>query len=539
MQPISSPETAQPLLFLSYCRRETPFVNALFKRLEHDGYDVWLDYQCLIPGRPWQVQIDLGIVESDVFLLVVSREAIASPNVEYEWRRALALEKRIVLLIFEAVSLPMELQYCEWIDFRGIFEHSVKKLQVQLALPATQKHNPPQEGFKVSPWVWFTVAIATIVSVISIFSWWALYIPYYLIPLPYRILRRDFNFYRVQNALLFLPITTFFQVVMLLPDEWSSVKLWLVYLNVASVVLLLILLRTPAVRRWVKPIASRPQFANPYVPKIRNPRPVRYWIDAAPEDENYAKDIHCRLQRYGHLPVAETDSPEVVIVLISEFNRGTTFCLRKATIYPVILQSTNNVDPDLQRVQWIDFRSGLRNLDRFAQLLPEPARLLKALGVAPISDQIVLPKIVQTLVYTLSFLAVVATGGWLTFVMQHLHALSLKEAGLTMLFQITPTVLTIRMIQALIRRNHPIATAGWLAQILFLLFLFAGAQIGVLIVSVSDVMESFTQSQSLALIRLSIFHLINLLTICGLALLALWYRRDLRRWFPVRPSTGS
>jgi hypothetical protein len=91
MQPISSPETAQPLLFLSYCRRETPFVNDLFRLLERAGYDVWLDYQCLIPGRPWQVQIDLGIVEADVFLLVVSREAIASPNVEYEWRRALAL----------------------------------------------------------------------------------------------------------------------------------------------------------------------------------------------------------------------------------------------------------------------------------------------------------------------------------------------------------------------------------------------------------------------------------------------------------------
>ncbi len=538
MQSSSSPETAQPLLFLSYCRRETPFVNDLFRLLERAGYDVWLDYQCLIPGRPWQVQIDLGIVEADVFLLVVSREAIASPNVEYEWHRALALEKRIVLLIFEAVPLPMELQYCEWIDFRGMFERSVKQLQVQLALPATQKHNPPQEGFKVSPWVWFTVTITAIVSVFSIFSWWTLYVPFYLVPLPYQILKRNFNFYRVQNALLILPITNLFQFVFF-PDEWSLVVGVLMTVSFTSGGLLLLLLRTPALRRWVKPIASRPQFANPYVPKIRNPRPVRYWIDAAPEDENYAKDIHRRLQQYGHLPVAETDAPEVVIVLISEFKRGTTFCFRKATVYPVILQSTNSVDPDLQRVQWIDFRSGLRNLDRFAQLLPEPARLLKALGVAPISDQIVLPKIVQILVYTLSFLAVVAMGGWLTFVMQHLHALSLKEVGLTVLFQITPTVLTIRMIQALIRRNHPIATAGWLAQILFLLFLFAGAQIVVLIVSVGDIMESSTRSQSLSLIRLFIFHLINLLTICGLALLALWYRRDLQRWFPVRPSTGS
>src|SRR5689334_1014902 len=100
----------QPSLFISYSRQQTPFVNRFVDHFEDQGYPIWLDYQRLVPARPWVEQIGSGIMESDVFLLILSKDAIASKNVESEWQMALKLNKRILLVIFEACTLPVELQ---------------------------------------------------------------------------------------------------------------------------------------------------------------------------------------------------------------------------------------------------------------------------------------------------------------------------------------------------------------------------------------------------------------------------------------------
>ena len=67
-------------VFISYSRRESPFVDALLDELEDRGVEVWLDYHCLVPGKPWLDQIVSGIQASDVMLLVVSKASMASLN---------------------------------------------------------------------------------------------------------------------------------------------------------------------------------------------------------------------------------------------------------------------------------------------------------------------------------------------------------------------------------------------------------------------------------------------------------------------------
>lgn len=110
----------KPNLFLSYSRREVGFADDLTDRLEKEGYRVWLDYRNLRPGAPWAEQINRGVDESQVILLLVSKASVASQYVELEWRRVLTEKtKRIILLIFEAVDLPPELEKFEWVDFRG------------------------------------------------------------------------------------------------------------------------------------------------------------------------------------------------------------------------------------------------------------------------------------------------------------------------------------------------------------------------------------------------------------------------------------
>src|SRR5215212_2492354 len=108
-------------VFISYSRRESPFVDVLLDALEDKGVNVWVDYHSLVPAKRWLNQIIEGIRQSDTFLLVVSKDSMASANVELEYKHALEQKKRVILIIFEAVSLPPALQACEWIDFRRSF----------------------------------------------------------------------------------------------------------------------------------------------------------------------------------------------------------------------------------------------------------------------------------------------------------------------------------------------------------------------------------------------------------------------------------
>ena len=92
-------------IFMSYSRREVGFVDDLTHRLETAGFNVWLDYRKLIPGTPWAEQIEKGLKDAEVILLVVSKESIASKYVELEWRHVLDQKhKRIILAIEATIS---------------------------------------------------------------------------------------------------------------------------------------------------------------------------------------------------------------------------------------------------------------------------------------------------------------------------------------------------------------------------------------------------------------------------------------------------
>ena len=194
------PVTAK--LFISYSRAQTPFVDRLADRLEDTGYSLWLDYQSLVPARPWLQQIESWIDSADVVLLIVSRESITSKNVEPEWKRAVGLNKRIILVIFEAVPLPLELHVCEWVDFRSDYKQAFQALIEQIEQPGPPESPPPQAGFKAPPVFWLSLILSVVVLIGSFPAWWTLVLPVILVPLPWRIYKRNYIFHRVIPTLL-------------------------------------------------------------------------------------------------------------------------------------------------------------------------------------------------------------------------------------------------------------------------------------------------------------------------------------------------
>ncbi len=541
-----------PSVFLSYSRRETPFVNQLCDILEDEGIHLWLDYKSLVPAEPWAQQIEHGLVTSDVCVLVVSTESLASKYVELEWKRALELGKRVVLAIFQAVPLPPELQNCEWVDLRTQFKKNAHQLIHILTHPQPPAAPPPQSGFRAAWQVWGVFLLSGLLALLSIPAWWTLIIPYVVAPLPLQAYRRRFNFNLVQFALVLTPFFLMLSGVMFeasfheyLEPGAGTLEEPIMSMGFFAVLLvfgLLVLLNTPAWNRWARPEATRASFANPLDPKIARPRPVRFTIEHAVEDGKFAEDLQAVLQRFGHQLAAAGEQPEAALVLVSAHNTTTTFNPDTQRVYPIILQAVNQIDPVLQRIQWIDMRRGLRNADKLAQLLPEPARLLKALAVAPTGTQSVYP---LPIALGLLFLLVsgVLTGGSILVSLLEIMLRGVEYGfdewmgGLALVNLLNGGMLLLTVYlsaRALDQRK-----GGAAAVYPFLvLFLIQFINLGVPIALTETQQELTAISYDGGGFALVFAFLIFLMggAICALVALLRW--GDVRRWLPRRPNGG-
>jgi TIR domain len=406
-------------LFISYSRAQTPFVDRLADQLEDRGYSLWLDYHNLIPARPWFPQIEAGIDGAEVVLLIVSKESIRSKNVEPEWKRALDRGKRLVLLIFEAVPLPPGLQTCEWVDFRSDHKRAFQQLvglidgQVPSGSPA------PQSGFKAPPVFWMSLCLSLVVLIGSIPAWWTLVLPYVLVPLPRQIFQRNYVFHRVIPTLLVLPLVYWLSWWMMFtsPNSIFHGYRWFAMtwfpLSLLAGWLLAGLLLTPDMQRRGLPEAARWRFANPLMLDNLPPRPVLFAIDHALQDERYAEGLREGLKEHGHRLAESKQEPEATFVLVSTYKKQTNYDSEHQAVYPVLLQSVREIDPEIQRIQWIDFRSGIEPAHKLARLLPQPERLLKGLGVPPTGTQEVFPVAVSALQYFILITGLLQGGGLL------------------------------------------------------------------------------------------------------------------------------
>jgi hypothetical protein len=406
-------------IFISYSRAQTPFVDRLADQLEDNGYSLWLDYQNLVPARPWLQQIESWIDGADVVLLVVSRESLGSKNVAPEWKRAVERHKRILLLIFEAVPLPPELRDCEWVDFRSNYQRAFQQLLTCMEGPTPARTSPPQAGFKAPLVFWVSLLLSVVVLIGSLPTWWTLVVPYVLVPLPGQLYQRSYIFHRVLPMLLVLPLVYWLSWWMMfsVPTSvfYEARGFALTWFPLALVAgwLLAGLLLTPDMQRRGKPEAARLRFADPLTLEDRAPRPVSFALDHAPEDGRYAEGVRRSLEENGHHPAEAEAGAEANFVLVSAYKKQTGYHTGQQAVYPVLLQSVEDVDPDLQRIQWIDFRYGLHPVRKLARLLPEPERLLRGLASPPTGSQEVFPVAVSSLLYFTLVTGMLQGGGLL------------------------------------------------------------------------------------------------------------------------------
>jgi WD40 repeat protein len=120
-------------VFISYSRKDKPFVQKLYETLKANGREVWIDWGNIPLTADWRREIREGIERAGDVVFVLSPDFLASRecSVELEW--AVELNKRLVPLVYrnvEPAQVPPALASLNWVFFRAEddFEQSVQTL---------------------------------------------------------------------------------------------------------------------------------------------------------------------------------------------------------------------------------------------------------------------------------------------------------------------------------------------------------------------------------------------------------------------------
>jgi MinD-like ATPase involved in chromosome partitioning or flagellar assembly len=104
-------------IFLSYAREDHEFIEDLKSRLEEHDYSTWIDSEDIRLGADWQREIDNGINQSDIVIVVMTPDAKNSEYVTYEWAFALGAKKEVITILLERTELHSRLKALQHVDF--------------------------------------------------------------------------------------------------------------------------------------------------------------------------------------------------------------------------------------------------------------------------------------------------------------------------------------------------------------------------------------------------------------------------------------
>src|SRR6266536_3652688 len=98
--------------FISYSRRNSYFVDRLAIELETRNILAWVDQRPIESTQPWKDILREAIELCDSMVLVLSPDALLSPQVRMEYCYALDINKPFIGIEYqECAGLPSELQH--------------------------------------------------------------------------------------------------------------------------------------------------------------------------------------------------------------------------------------------------------------------------------------------------------------------------------------------------------------------------------------------------------------------------------------------
>ncbi|MZE79712.1 toll/interleukin-1 receptor domain-containing protein [Streptomyces xinghaiensis] len=96
-----APAESTSRVFLSYSRKDSDYARRLCARLEGRLGEIWVDWQAIHPSEEWRESIAEAIRTSDAVVVLLSRDALASPYCWDECRQAIKQRKRILPVVID------------------------------------------------------------------------------------------------------------------------------------------------------------------------------------------------------------------------------------------------------------------------------------------------------------------------------------------------------------------------------------------------------------------------------------------------------
>ena len=129
--PVRNPQQ----VFISHAKEDAELAQRLAADLRKWDVPVWIAPNSIKAGEQWVDALGNGLLESGVFLLLMTPYAVASKWVQKETRTAIQYEHRDVMRLF-----PLDVKECEWdqlspllsgfqaINFRGNYDNGLREL---------------------------------------------------------------------------------------------------------------------------------------------------------------------------------------------------------------------------------------------------------------------------------------------------------------------------------------------------------------------------------------------------------------------------
>ncbi len=115
-------------IFVSYSRVDTDFVLNLINDLIEEKLDVWLDQRDISAGQRWDRTIQAALQESDIFIIVLSPDSVASENVLDELSFAISAKKRIIPVLYRDCQIPYRIARIQFVDMRTDYRNGFQQL---------------------------------------------------------------------------------------------------------------------------------------------------------------------------------------------------------------------------------------------------------------------------------------------------------------------------------------------------------------------------------------------------------------------------
>jgi hypothetical protein len=128
-------------VFISYSRKDKAFVEQLYKALEEQGRETWVDWDAIQRTEDWWHAIERGIEGTNTFVFVISPDSVISKHCNAEIDHAVKHHKRLVPIVYRNVDDEMvhdALRKLNWLflrdqdPFESMFAELIKAIETDL-----------------------------------------------------------------------------------------------------------------------------------------------------------------------------------------------------------------------------------------------------------------------------------------------------------------------------------------------------------------------------------------------------------------------